>query len=374
MYEIYIMIKQFIKHSCFLYLIMLFLSSCHLSLFDKPSNTDLLSLRNRYGINLNSTWTKEKAATLLVTIDSIYQHVEGKNDTLGPSVWVISDEEMQNDIKIEIVNSIKFVTVSHDVFASEDIEVELEANKRLFSVVAKFITENWTNVNAAKLILKDGSDRDAIELVLDKMFGLSIVLKDTPEAEKIKQKLQKYVGNVHISAFKNQELMMLMSVYEIFPVGLHKIPRMKYLLRSQQAPYAGSAWIVADCVEYAAPTFRSKSQSEFKRVIIHEKAHFLWEYALNGKLRNNWSELGGWHKDPNNKNRWLKSKSRSEFVTDYAYAKNPNEDWAESVAFYFSRPNKLRTCSIAKYEFIDKVMQNYKEIGVPFSRLQHLDN
>ena len=73
------------------------------------------------------------------------------------------------------------------------------------------------------------------------------------------------------------------------------------MVRSEQALYAGSAWIVADCVEYATPTFRIKNRNEFQRIIIHEKAHFLWEYALNGKLRKEWSELGGWRKDPNHK-------------------------------------------------------------------------
>ena len=368
------MIKQLLKYTVLLYFVLIFYLGCHVNLFKIPEQTTLLELKNRYSISVNSSWTDKKPEILLATLDSIYQHDEDQNPTMPPSVWKISDKEMQDDIKIETVNSLKIVTLNPDIFALEESEETLESNKRLFHAIAQFITEDWTNVNAAKLLLKDGSDRSAIELVLREVFGLSIVLKGTPEAEKIAQKLQKYVGDVHISTFKNEELMKLMSIYEIFPVGLHNIPRMKYLLRSQQAPYAGSAWIVADCIEYDARTFRINNQNEFKRIIIHEKAHFLWEYALNGKLRKEWSTFGGWHKDPNNKNRWLKSKSRNEFVTDYAFAKNPNEDWAESVAFYLTRPNKLRTCSIAKYEFIDQVMQQYQEVGEPFKRLQHLDN
>ena len=88
------------------------------------------------------------------------------------------------------------------------------------------------------------------------------------------------------------------------------------------------------------------------------------EYALNGKLRKEWSELGGWRKDPNHKYGWSKTKSRKEFVTAYAYSKNPNEDWAESVAYYLFHPNALRSCSLAKYEFIDQVMHMYSEGGV----------
>ena len=66
-------------------------------------------------------------------------------------------------------------------------------------------------------------------------------------------------------------------------------------------------------------------------------------------------------------------KSRKEFVTAYAYSKNPNEDWAESVAYYLFHPNALRSCSLAKYEFIDQAMHMYSEGGVPFKRLEHLE-
>lgn len=368
------MIKQFVKYSLLFTIIVFSCSSCNVYLFDRPNKTTSLKLRNSYAIRLNSTWTEEKANTLLATLDSIYKDNDYQNYAMSPSVWKISSEEMQDDVKFDIVNSIKLITISNDVFESEDTTAELNFNKRLFRVVAEHITDNWKNIHGSKLILKDGSNRYAIELILHEMYGLSIVREDTPEAEKIARKLRKYIGEVHVSDFSNQDLMMLMSVYELFPRGLDKIPKMKYLLRRQQAPYAGSAWIVADCIEYDGRTFRIRNQSEFKRIIIHEKAHFLWEYALNGKLRKNWSELGGWHKDPENKHLWTKTKSRNEFVTDYAYAKNPNEDWAESVAFYLSRPNKLRTCSIAKYNFIDRVIQQYKRVGVPFKRLQHLDN
>ena len=367
---------QVIKKAVLLTII-IFQSSCYISIFQKQNQITVSQLKQRYAVNLDTTWTTKQAHTLLETFDSIYQKSEDTNHNLIPSVWKISDEDFQDDVRIESVNSLKHVTISSEVFLIEEFQVEksqevLLSNKRLFRVVAQFVTDDWTNLPAVKLILKDGTDRHAIELVLKEMYGLSIVTKDTPEADKIRQKLGKYIGELRVSKFTNQELMMLMSVYEKFPIGLHKIPRLKYLLRSPQAPYAGSAWIIADCVEYVANTFRIKNKNEFQRIIFHEKAHFLWQYALNGKLRKEWSELGGWRKDPNNKFGWSKTKSQKEFVTAYAYSKNPNEDWAESVAYYLFQPNKLRSCSLAKYEFIDLVMRMYSEGGVPFKRLEHL--
>lgn len=366
-----------IKHAIVL-LILIVQSSCYVLLIQNPRKTLFSQLQQKYSVNVETTWTEEQAKMLLNTYESIYQQSSDITQTIPASIWKISKEANQNDIMIETVENIKHITISSDVFSNgesltNNTQDEFLYNKQLFRAVAQVITENWTKIDAVKLILKDGTDRYAIELVLKEMYGLSLVLTDTPEAEKIRQKLRKYIGEVKISQFTNQELMMLMSIYEKFPIGMHKIPKLKYLLCSQKAPYAGSAWIVADCVEYTKRTFKIKNQKEFQRVILHEKAHFLWEYALNGKLRKEWSEFGGWRKDRNNRFGWTKTKERKEFVTDYAYAKNPNEDWAESVAYYIIYPNKLRLSSNVKYEFIDQVMLLYSDGSIPFKRLQDLN-
>ncbi|MCG9127726.1 hypothetical protein JT359_09020 [Candidatus Poribacteria bacterium] len=334
-------------------------------------------MKQSYEVSLGSGWTEEQANRLLVTFDFIYQDSEEPNPNLNPSVWKISNTDLQEDFKIESADNLDHITLRSDIFSiqeshEENAQETILSNQPFFRVVAQFVTEDWTNISVVKQILKDGTDRDRIVLVLKEMYGLSLVRKDTPEANKIGQKLQKYIGELRLSKFKNQELVELMSVYEKFPKGLHKIPKLKYLIRSPQAPYAGSAWIVADCVEYAAATFSIKNENEFQRVILHEKAHFLWEYALNGKLRKEWSDLGGWHKDPNNKFGWAKTKSRREFVTNYAFSKNPNEDWAESVSYYLLHPNKLRSASLDKYEFIELVMLQYTDGDVPFKRLKTL--
>ena len=366
-----------IKHAIVLSMLIV-QSSCYVLLIQNPKKVLFSQLQQKYSVNVEATWSEEQAGMLLNIYESIYQQFSNTTQTIPPSIWKISNEVNQNDVMIETVDNVKNITISNEVFSNgesltNNTQDEFLYNKRLFQAVARVITENWTKIDAVKLILKNGTDRYAIELVLKDMYGLSLVLMDTLEAEKIRQKLRKYVGEVKISQFTNQELMMLISIYEKFPVALHKIPQLKYLLCSQKAPYAGSAWIVADCVEYTKQTFRIKNQKEFQRVILHEKAHFLWEYALNGKLRKKWSEFGGWRKDSNNRFGWTKTKKRKEFVTDYAYAKNPNEDWAESVAYYIIHPNKLRLSSNVKYEFIDQVMQLYSNGSIPFKRLQNLN-
>ena len=53
-----------------------------------------------------------------------------------------------------------------------------------------------------------------------------------------------------------------------------------------------------------------------------------------------------------------------EFVSAYAHGKNPNEDMAESISFYIVRPDKLRSRSPAKYEFIqNRIMHGTRYIS-----------
>lgn len=356
--------------------ILILQSGCYLLYYPEPDEITTSQLKQKYAISLRAGWTAKEADSLLKTFDSIYEQSEDPKHNMTPSVWEISNEDLQDDIQIESVNDLKHVTMSRDVFFPEVSEIEKSqeeslSNKRLFRIVAQFVTENWTNLPAVRRILKDGTDRFMIEFVLKEMYGLSLIRIGTPEAIKMEQELRKYGRHLRVAQATNEELMMLLAEYEKFPKRLHNIGGgLKYLLINQQTSVQGSAWIGAFCVEYTRPVFHMKNRHQFQRIIIHEKAHFLWEYTLNWDLRAEWAEIGGWKKDPNNRFGWSNTRSRKEFVTTYAGSKNPNEDWSESVAYYLLRPDRLRSCSLAKYEFIDKVMNLYSTGGVPYESLK----
>jgi len=74
----------------------------------------------------------------------------------------------------------------------------------------------------------------------------------------------------------------------------------------------------------------------------------LWAYLFDEHLKTDWIELGEWFYDGE---RWMTT-NQTEFVSDYAHGENPNEDMAESIAYYIVTPDKLRSRSPAKYEFI----------------------
>ena len=356
--------------------ILLLQSGCYLFYFQKPDKITVSQLKQKYVISLGDDWTNKEADSLLMTFDSLCQQSEDTNHTMNPSVWKISNEDLQVDVQIEFVKDLKHVTIDRDVFFAEVSEVTepqeaSRSNERLLRIVAQFVTENWTDLPAVRRLLKDGTDRYVIELVLKEMHGLIIVRPSTPESKRMEQELRKYGVPFRVSQGTNEELMMLLSMYDKFPKGLHNIGGgLKYLLINQQPSARGSAWIGKFCVEYTKPVFHIKNRHQFQRIILHEKAHFLWEYTLNWDLRAEWAKIGGWKKDPNNRFGWSNTRSLKEFVTAYARSKNPNEDWSESVAYYLLRPDRLRSCSLAKYEFIDKVMNLYSKGGVPYERLK----
>lgn len=356
--------------------ILILQSGCYLFYFEKPDEITVSQLKQKYAISLGDGWTQKEADSLLMAFESLCQQSADSRHNMTPSVWQISNKDLQDDVQIESVNDLKHVTMSRDVFFPEVSEVKISqeasrSNERLFRIVAQFVTDNWTDFAAVRRLLKDGTDSYMIELVLKEMYGLSVIRPGTPEAVKIEQELRKYGRQFRVAEDTNEELMMLMSIYEKFPKGLHNIGGgLKYLLINQQTSVRGSAWIGVFCVEYTKPVFHMKNRHQFQRIILHEKAHFLWEYTLNWDLRAEWAKIGGWQKDPNNRFGWSNTRGRKEFVTAYAGSKNPNEDWSESVAYYLLRPDRLRSCSLAKYEFIDKVMKLYSKGGVRYERLK----
>ena len=158
--------------------------------------------------------------------------------------------------------------------------------------------------------------------------------------------------------------MQLINTFEEMPAGMHKIPELKYLVRRLDGtphPLYGEApavaWTGAGYIEFMDTAFLQPSISGVHRLILHEKAHFLWAHLFDDQLKADWIELGGWYEDVRSSSGWFTTK-QTEFVSAYGHAINPNEDMAESVAFFVVNPDKLKSRAIGKYEFVrDRIMQ-----------------
>ena len=333
-------------------LIIIVQTSCYTLPPETSNKYPLLRLQDKYSVYLDATWTTKDAAALLKVFEAITP------DLLNPqfSTWNISDDDLENGIQIEFKGKSKHVTISRNALPAAEASQETSpSEKRLFHAVVQFITENGTN-------------RSVIEFILKDRYGI-----DVPSHAALPQRTKNNTAKGY-SNFENEELILIMSVLEEFPQVLHKTPQLKYIVRRIDTEEKGisSAMIGRGYITFAESTFlRHRDHdddlgrfhlNDTRKIIAHEKSHFLWAYVFDPQLKKDWVKLGGWQQDLTSESGWSTTKDRSTFVTDYAYTENPNEDMAESIGFYFVYPDQLRSCCPEKYEFIhNRIMLMYRK-------------
>ena len=328
-----------------------------------PSHSASLALLRKYSVHLGLEWDPGHAYRLLQTFESIPQETNNLYENtpgVAPSIWRLSDRHIQDDISVEYRDGQRIVTIAETTFAhATPLLAEIEGvrgryfSKRLHHAVVRFVTD-------------DGADRYVLERILKERYAVSINVPDY--AELTRHTTGEHAGR--FSEFKNEELIALVSMFEEFPQGMLKIPGLKYIVRRLDGtphplyPLAPAvAWTGAGYIEFMESAFKGQGPDYIHRLILHEKAHFLWDYLFDEQLRQDWIELGGWFENPDDIDGWSTTK-QVEFVSAYAHGKNPNEDMAESISYYIVNPDKLRSRSPAKYEFIqNRVMHGTRYIS-----------
>ena len=337
------------------------------TLLDEPiqvvSHSASLALMRKYSVHLGPEWSPARAYKLFQTFESIPQETNNSRDEtprVEPSIWRLSDRHIQGDITVEYQDEQRVVTIARAVFTyAQPLLAEIEGvrgryfSKRLHRAVVRFVTDN-------------GADRYALERILEERYAVSINVPDYSE-------LTRYTTGEHagrFSEFKNEELIALVSMLEEYPQGMIKTQGLNYLVRRldgtphplyPEAPAV--AWIGAGYIEFMESAFKKQGANYIHRLILHEKAHFLWAHLFDDQLKQDWIELGGWFENPNDKDGWSTTK-QVEFVSAYAHAVSPNEDMAESISYYIVDPDKLRSRSPDKYEFIqNRVMHGTRYIS-----------
>jgi len=337
------------------------------TLLDEPveiaSHSASLALMRKYSVHMGPEWNQSYAYRLLQTFESIPQernYSSEENPRVDASLWRLSNRHIQDDIAMEYRDGQRIVTIAEEAFVhATPLLAEIEGvrgryfSKRLHHAVVRFVTDN-------------GADRYALERILQERYAVSVNVSDYSE-------LTRHTTGEHagrFSTFKNEELMALVSMLEEFPSGMIKTPGLKYLVRRLDGtphplyPSAPAvAWVGAGYIEFMESAFKGQGADYIHRLILHEKAHFLWEYLFDEQLKKDWIELGGWFENPDDKDGWSTTK-QVEFVSAYAHGINPNEDMAESISYYIVNPDKLRSRSPAKYEFIqNRIMHGTRYIS-----------
>ncbi len=301
-------------------------------------------------------WTQEHAYRIAETMKSIPQERRDpyKAQTLMPSRWYLTNDFIEDDIQVSVKNGYKTVIISAAVFVNATPKIAKIEDKRgvfysqrLHHALVRFVTNN-------------GSDVAAYEKILTERYGVTTLVPDY-------SMLTYPTGNESSGRFQSfhaEEIVKIINMFEEMPKGMHKLPELKYLIRRldgtphpfyDEAPAV--AWADAGYIEFMESAFNTSSVQYVHRLIIHEKAHFLWEYQFDGQLKVDWIELGGWYEDSNTTSGWATS-NQTEFVSAYAHSKNPNEDMAESISYFIVNPDLLKSRAIRKYEFVrDRIMQ-----------------
>ena len=261
---------------------------------------------------------------------------------------------------MEYRNGQRIVTIAETTFVhATPLLAEIEGvqgryfSKSLHHAVVRFVTD-------------DGADRYALERILQERYAVSINIPNYSE-------LTRHTTGEHagrFSTFKNEELIALISMLEEFPQGMLNTPGLQYLVRRLDGtphpthPTAPAvAWTGSGYIEFMEEAFKGGSPDYIHRLILHEKAHFLWAHFFDEQLKQDWIKLGGWFENPDDPDGWSTTK-QVEFVSAYAHGKNPDEDMAESISYYIVNPDKLRSRSSDKYGFIqNRIMHGTRYIS-----------
>jgi hypothetical protein len=322
------------------------------------SDSAATKLASKYKIFLSPQWDSEKAYLLLKTLNDMptaYNYFY--QDNFRPSYWILSDTHITHDIQFGVeIRGIKFVFIASEAFSyANPLIAKIDGirgrffSKRLHRAIVQYITDhgkNWLTKDLLKI-----------------RYGVSVDIPDYVE-------LTQTTTNEHagrFDQFKPEELISIISMLEEYPSGMISTPGLKYLVRRLDGTLhplypdaAAVAWTSAGYIEFMESAFKGGITKYTQRLILHEKAHFLWHYLFDEQLKTDWIELGGWFQEGD---KWFTTK-QTEFVSGYAHAHNPDEDMAESISYYIVNPNKLRSRSPAKYEFIqNRVMHGTRYIS-----------
>ena len=129
-----------------------------------------------------------------------------------------------------------------------------------------------------RFVTDNGASRQTLEHILFERYGISL---QVDYRELTKNTTQESAGR--FMSFKDEELLAIISMLEEFPKGMLHTPGLDYMVRRldgtphpfyPQAPAV--AWPREGYIEFAESAFKRQGLDYMHRLIIHEKAHFLW--------------------------------------------------------------------------------------------------
>jgi hypothetical protein len=328
-----------------------------------PTDFNAINIFYQYGFLLSdegSKWTSEDAYRLYQTLKKLnFQKFGEGQEAMLKAKWILSDTNIDKDLTFTKKEGVDIVTISRNAFtyaAPQVVTVDGVKgkffSKRLFSAVVYYFTDKGTN-------------QGLIDEIAKTRYGFEFMVP----SPKLKTLMNETETN--FQPFTSEEKIIILSMFEEFPDPMQRQDQLKYLVRrvnGQKHPIyplaPAIAWTTNQNIEWMESAFKDQSIEYMQRLVLHEKAHFLWAHTFDASTKDDWSTTGGWFKDPISGSGWSTTNTTA-FVSAYAHLKNPDEDMAESIAFYITNPEALRSRALLKFEFIrDRIMKGTRYISV----------
>jgi len=328
-----------------------------------PDDFNAINALNEYGFLFSddsAKWTSEDAYRLYQTLKKLNFRKYSEGDSVKVKAkWLLTEKFIDRDVDFSTVNGIDIITISRAAFTYATPQVVTVDgvkgkffSKRLYTALVYYYSDK-------------GINKDRIAEIAKSRYGFEF-LAPSPFLKTLMNETE-----TNFQEFTSDEKIVILSMFEEFPDAMQRQAELKYMVRrvnGQSHPVYPTApaiaWVTNNNIEWMEGAFKSQDITYMQRLVLHEKAHFLWEYIFDKSTQDDWASLGGWFKDPTSGSGWSTSNT-TEFVSAYAHLKNPNEDMAESIAFYITNPEALRSRSLRKFEFIrDRIMKGTRYISV----------
>jgi hypothetical protein len=328
-----------------------------------PDDFNAINALNEYGFLFSddsAKWTSEDAYRLYQTLKKLNFRKYSEGDSVKVKAkWLLTEKFIDRDIDFSTVNGIDIITISRAAFTYATPQVVTVDgvkgkffSKRLYTALVYYYSDKGINKDRIAEIAKS---RYGFEFLAPSAF-LKTLMNET---------------ETNFQEFTSDEKIVILSMFEEFPDAMQRQAELKYMVRrvnGQSHPVYPTApaiaWVTNNNIEWMEGAFISQDITYMQRLVLHEKAHFLWEYIFDKSTQDDWASLGGWFKDPTSGSGWSTTNT-TEFVSAYAHLKNPNEDMAESIAFFITNPEAFRSRSIRKFEFVrDRIMKGTRYISV----------
>lgn len=332
-----------------------------------------LKLADKYKIILADgeiRWD-ENSATMLLEMLRRLPDVRGKY--WDKTLWHVSltDKELPGDIEItpyDDTATMRYAKFSKAAFTRSNPTLQPSADGNSHRVF-------YSN-RLFKAVLKTFfNKREYLNEILAERYGVKPSLVEPTD---------------EFQDFNLEELQYVAGVFEDLPEGFWHIPGLNKIARRLNGltnPYhpgaPAIAWVSLGYIEFMDFAFTSGSAEYINRLVAHEVTHFIWHKILKGETKKQFMDLSGWSQAPGvntvdasltvaldhpkakqdkrPREQWYRT-TTTNFVSGYAAAFNPDEDFAETMSYYVYNSDKVRNLAPTKYNFVKNIVDGYEYV------------